>query len=536
MENTLYYGDNLDILRRYISDNSVDLIYLDPPFKSDQSYNILFKEKNGTESAAQIKVFEDTWHWDRKAEETYEEITEKGAQSIADLAIALRKFLGSNDMMAYLVMMAIRLVDLHRVLKDTGSIYLHCDPTASHYIKLLLDSVFGFKNYRHEIIWKCTSAHSNIKTYGNIHQTIYFYTKSDKFKFNIQYTPYDQEYVDTYYRYKDPDGRRFMSSDLVGHKGVNPIYEWRGITRPWRYPKERLDELEAQGRIFWTKKNFPRYKRYLDEMPGMPAQSMWTDILQVVSWSKEGLGYPTQKPEGLLERMINASSNEGDMVLDPFCGCGTTISVAEKLKRKWIGIDVTHLAISLMKHRLKDAFGDKVKFDVVGEPVDSKGAEALAKQDPYQFEWWALGLVGARPTGDDKKKGKDRGIDGYIYFHDEPQKTKKIFIQVKSGHVNPGQIRDLRGVVEREQAQIGVFITLSKPTRGMIKEAVSAGFYKSLGWGKDYSKIQILTIEELLEGKGIEYPPKTSVTFKKAEKHKADEHVQLSIEEKEKGS
>lgn len=533
MENTLYYGDNLDILRRYIPDDGIDLIYLDPPFKSNQSYNILFKEKNGTDSAAQIKVFEDTWHWDEKAEETYRKITEKAPQKVADLIIALRSFLGSNDMIAYLVMMAIRLVELHRVLKNTGSIYLHCDPTASHYIKLLLDAVFSSKNYRHEIIWKCTSAHSNTKTYGNIHQSLFFYTKSDSFLFNTQYAPYEQEYIDKYYRYKDVNGRRFLSDNLVGHKGINPEYEWRGITRPWRYPKKRLDELDKKGRIFWTKNNFPRYKRYLDEMPGMPAQSIWTDILQVVSWSKEGLGYPTQKPEALLERIINASSNEGDIVLDPFCGCGTSITVAEKLKRKWFGIDVTHLAISLMKHRLKDTFGDKVKFDVKGEPVDLRGAEELAKQDRYQFQWWALGFDGARPTESEKKKGRDEGIDGYIYFYDEPGKTKKIIIQVKSGHVNPSQIRDLRGTLERVRAQIGVFITLKEPTAGMKKEALSSGFYKSPGWNRDYPRIQILTIEELLEGKRIDYPPKTNVTFKKAERHKADEHKQLIIEEKE---
>jgi len=292
-----------------------------------------------------------------------------------------------------------------------------------------------------------------------------------------------------------------------------------------------MTELDAKGEIYYSKSGFPYRKNYLDLLPGQLAQNIWTDIKMTRSGS-ERLGYPTQKPEALLERIINASSNEGDIVLDPFCGCGTTITIAEKLKRKWIGIDITHLAISLMRHRLKDTFGDKVKYKVVGEPVDLRGAEELAKQDRYQFQWWALGLVGARPAENEKKKGADKGIDGYIYFHDEPQKTKKIIIQVKSGHVNPGQIRDLRGTIERAQAQIGVFITLNEPTTGMRKEAVSAGYYRSPGWNKNYPKIQILTIKELLEGKGINYPPKTSVTFKKAKKADVDEHVQLIIEEK----
>lgn len=544
MENTLYYGDNLDILRRYIPDKIIDLIYLDPPFKSDQSYNILFKEKNGTESAAQIKVFEDTWHWDKRAEETYVEITEKAPQRVADLIIALRSFLGSNDMMAYLVMMTIRLVELHRVLKDTGSIYLHCDPTASHYLKIVMDAIFEVKNFRNEIAWKRSAAHSDTKQgmrrCGRLHDTLLFYSKTDNLKWNPIYQAYDESYVKSFYRNIEPEtDRKYQLTDLTAAKpGGDTLYEFMGIKpksgRIWAYSKEKMYKMVKEGRIIQTAPGrMPRYKRYLDEMAGIPIQDLWTDIRPISSHAKERLGYPTQKPETLLERIIKASSNENDIILDPFCGCGTTITVAEKLKRKWIGIDVTHLAISLMKHRLKDTFGDKVKYEIIGEPVDSKGAAELAKQDPYQFQWWALGLVGARPAESERRKGGDKGIDGYIYFHDEYQKTKKIIIQVKSGHVNPGQIRDLRGVIEREKAQIGVFITLIEPTTGMKKEAVSAGFYNSPGWNKNYQRIQILKIKEILEGKRIDYPPKTSVTFKKAEKHKADEHEQLTIEEKE---
>jgi len=535
MENILYYGDNLDILRRYIPDESIDLVYLDPPFKSNQSYNILFKEKNGTNSAAQIKVFEDTWHWDRKAEETYIEITEEAPQRVADLIIALRRFLGSNDMMAYLVMMAIRLVELHRVLRDTGSIYLHCDPTASHYLKLVMDSVYGVKNYRNEIIWKRYSSHGNVyKNYGKIHDTIFFYTKTDKATWNQPYKELNKEYIEKFFRHIEPKTRRrYRLQNVINPNKDRPnlTYKWHGYLRVWKWTKEKMQELHNKGKLYYTSTGYPQLKQYLDESKGQKVQDVWDDIKPLSHSGRERLGYPTQKPESLIERIIETSSNEGNIVLDPFCGCGTTITVAEKLKRKWIGIDITHLAISLMRHRLRDTFGDRVKYKVVGEPVDLKGAEELAKQDPYQFQWWALGLVGARPADSEKKMGKDRGIDGYIYFHDEPQRTKKIVIQVKSGHVNPAHIRDLRGVVERENAQIGVFITLLPPTTGMKKEALSAGFYRSPGWGKAYPKIQIFSIEELFSGKSIEYPPKTSVTFKKAEKHNVEESKQLTIKE-----
>lgn len=489
MENTLYYGDNLEILREYIPNESIDLIYLDPPFKSDQSYNILFKEKNGTDSTAQIKVFEDTWHWDQKAEETFIEITENAPKKVADLIIALRSFFGSNDMMAYLTMMAIRLVELYGVLKDTGSIYLHCDPTTSHYLKLLMDAVFGPKNFRNEIIWCYKRWPSKQDNFQKMHDVILRYSKSKDVIWNKLYEDFTEQ----------------TKKRIKGGMKIEHI-------------------VGESGKILIRPTN--------EKSPGVAMCDYW-NIPMIAGQARERLGYPTQKPEALLERIINASSNEDDIIFDPFCGCGTTITVAEKLKRKWIGIDITHLAISLMRHRLKDTFRDKAQYKVVGEPVDLKSAEALAKQDPYQFQWWATGLAGARPAESEKKKGSDKGIDGYIYFHDEYLKTKKIIIQVKSGHVNPGQIRDLRGVIEREKAQIGVFITLIEPTAGMKKEAVSAGFYNSPGWNKNYQKIQILTITELLEEKRIDYPPKTSITFKKAEKHKADEHEQLTIEEKE---
>jgi len=534
MKNTLYYGDNLDILRRYIKDKTINLIYLDPPFKSNQDYNILFKERNGTKSAAQIKVFEDTWHWSEEAEEAYIEIVEELPKKIADLIKALRGFLGENDMMAYLVMMAIRLVELHRVLKDTGSIYLHCDPTASHYLKLVIDAVFGGKNFRNEVVWKRTDAKGNVqKKYGWIHDRLLFYTKTNKWIWNQQYIPYDKEYIEQFYNRIDRNGRRYQATDLTApmiRASKGQVYSWKGYTPPasrcFVYNKEKMTQLDKEERIEYTKKGCPRLIRYLDEMKGNKCPDIWPDIK--IAQKAERLDYPTQKPEALLERIIKANSNEHDTVLDPFCGCGTTITVAEKLKRKWIGIDITHLAISLMRHRLEDSFGEEVEYEVIGEPVDLRGAEELAKQDPYQFQWWALGLVGARPAESEKKKGADKGIDGYIYFHDEPKKdrTKAIVLQVKSGHVGASQIRDLKAVVEREKAQIGVFITLTDPTRGMKEEALKTGFYKS-PWGQ-HPKIQILTIKELLAGKKIDYPPRrqTDVTFKKAERKSKDSPVE----------
>lgn len=534
MKNTLYYGDNLDILRRYIKDESVDLIYLDPPFKSNQNYNVLFKERNGTQSSAQIKAFEDTWHWDRKAEDTYIEIVEKLPKKIADLVKALRSFLGENDMMAYLVMMAIRLQELHRVLKPTGSIYLHCDPTASHYLKLLMDAVFGAKGFRSEIVWRRSAAHSDSSGFGRLHDVVFFYSKSDDFFFQTQYQPYSEKYIAIHYRHQDTKGL-FLDDNLTakGLRGGGYSYNWKGKSGIWRCPIDTMKKHETEGRLYYTSKGNPRYKRYLHEMPGVPAQDIWTDIPPINSQAKERLGYPTQKPEKLLERIIRASSKEGNIVLDPFCGCGTAITMAERLKRKWIGIDITHLAISLMKHRLADSFGGQIEYQVIGEPVDLKSAEELANQDRYQFQWWALGLIGARPAKSEQKKGPDEGIDGYIYFHDDPKKkeTKEVIIQVKSGHVGSGMIDALKGVVEKKDAQIGVFITLEEPTKPMMVGAVSSGYYKS-PLGHNYPKIQILTIRELLEGKKIDYPSRTrgiDATFRKAERHK-EESKQKEIE------
>ena len=475
--NSLYYGDNLNILRRYVPDESVDLVYLDPPFNSKQTYNILFREKDGSQAASQIKAFEDTWQWDETAARAYEETIEAGGP-VAEAMIAFRQILGPNDMLAYLSMMAPRLVELRRVLKPTGSLYLHCDPTASHFLKLLLDSIFGPTNFRTEIIWKRTSAHSDTKQgrrqHGRIHDVLLFYTKTDDWSWNPVYTGYDREYVDDFYRFVEPDtGRRFQKDNLTAARpGGDTSYEWRvkrlvgkewladledewrkpvpgreykGVPpyhgRYWAYSKGKMQGFVREGRLVYSRSGMPRYKRYLDEMPGVSLQDVWTDIRP--AQGAERLSYPTQKPIALLERVIRTSSKEGATVLDPFCGCGTATAAAEKLGRRWIGIDITHLAISLIRYRLRDSFGNNCRFEIIGEPTSLQDATALAAQDPYQFQWWALGLAGARPI--EQKKGADCGIVGQLYFHDEGRggKTKKIIFSVKAGHVTVSQIRGL---------------------------------------------------------------------------------------------
>ena len=517
--NYLYYGDNLEVLRHHVKDETIDLVYLDPPFNSNQDYNVLFAE-HGTKAAAQIKAFEDTWQWDEEAARASEEAIETGGR-VSEVMQAFRTFLGTSDMMAYLAMMALRLVELRRVLKPTGSIYLHCDPTASHYLKMLMDAVFRPENFRNEILWKRTSGHSDARRFGRVHDTILYCVKTDEATWNRTFQPYDPGYVEQYYRYVDPDGRRWMSDNLSasGLQGGGYDYEWKGVRRVWRCPPETMERLDREGKIYYTKNGIARIKRYLDESQGLPVQDVVTDIEALRSWHGERLGYPTQKPEALLERFITASSNEGSVVLDPFCGCGTTIAAAQKLKRGWIGIDITHLAIVLIKHRLQDSYGDSIEktYKVIGEPVDLAGAKELADEDKYQFQWWALGQVAARPA--EEKKGADKGIDGRIYFHDEGAggKTKQIILSVKGGHVKVSDVRDLRGVIAREKAAIGVLISMEEPTKPMKQEAASAGFYDS-PWGGKHAKLQLLTVAEILDGKRIDAPPmkQTSRTYKQA--------------------
>ena len=596
---TLYYGDNLDILKRYLKDETIDLVYLDPPFNSAQNYNAFFHEKDGTDAASQIHAFEDTWHWDIETKKAYDAVTEQPGK-VSDVMQAFYTFLGGNDMMAYLTMMSSRLVELRRVLKPTGSLYLHCDPTASHYLKLLCDALFGKDRFLAEIIWKRSSAHNDAKQGrkqpGRIHDILLLYSKTDEWTWNWLYTEYDEEYTDSFYKHIEPEtGRRYRLGDITAPGGAdpakrNPHYEFLGVTRYWRYSKERMQELYKQGRIIQTKPGgVPAYKRYLDEMKGVSLQDLWTDITPIPAQAKERLGYPTQKPVALLERIIQASSNPGDVVLDPFCGCGTTIDAAEKLGREWIGIDVTQLAISLIKNRLQDTYGTRLKFvtgsesqnekgsarvpravsgvapdtsdarkmsnevigatpmtatgtvalpetslvRIIGEPTTPNEAATLAEDDKYQFQWWALGLVGARPV--EQKKGADHGIDGKILFRDDPKaaKPEQIIIQVKGGKTGVKDVRDLRGVLDREKAAIGILISLQPATGPMETEAASAGFYEHKTNKQKFPRLQLRTVKELMEGKGIERPTTvaaTDETFKKAPESKKKQHEQKALE------
>jgi DNA modification methylase len=521
-KNRLYYGDNLEVLKLYIKDESVDLVYLDPPFNSRQDYNVLFAEKDGSQSSSQIHAFEDTWEWNIDAQRAYEQIVEQGGR-VADALRAFKTFLFNSDMMAYLAMMAPRLVELRRVLKETGSIYLHCDPTASHYLKILMDAVFGPQFFVNEIIWKRYGAHNDVgqgsRHFGRIHDAILFYSKSLDRGWDQLFVPLSEEYVESTYRGKDERGV-FTTTPLTGPGGVqkgNPVFEWNGHTRAWRYSKDTMQKLHDEGRLHYSKTGYARQKLYLEESRGVPVQDIWVDVKPLTGAHAERLGYPTQKPEALLERILKASSNEGDVVLDPFCGCGTTVQVAQRLNRQWIGIDITHLAIGLIKKRLSDAFGPEIKqtYDVIGEPTDYAGAAQLAEENKYQFQWWALGQVGARPA--EQKKGADRGIDGRLYFHDdESGKSKQIIFSVKAGGVTVSQVRDLVGVLDREKAEIGVFLCFEPPTKPMLKEAAEAGFYKSTD-ATTYPKLQILTIQQILDGRQPEYPlHRRDATFKKA--------------------
>ncbi len=562
-ENLLCYGDNANFLRdkELFPDESVDLIYLDPPFNSKRPYNILFKDHKGTPSAAQIKAFDDTWKWDEVAQRNYEYIVTQpnfAPDGLKALMDTFGKFLGHSEMFAYLVQMATRLVMMHRVLKKTGSLYLHCDPTASHSLKMVLDAVFGAACFRNEIIWKRTHAHGGAQGYGRVHDVLLFYTASSAFTWNKQHVPYSDKYKESFFRFADPDGKRYRATILTGSgtRTGSSGKSWRGVDptasgRHWAIPgyvrnllpnpkrktvQEALDQLDAMGRILWPKKEggVPSFKQYLADFPGGELQDVWTHIPPISAAASERLGYPTQKPLELLKTVVAASSTGGDVVLDPFCGCGTTIDAVETLNREhpdqpprtWIGIDITHLAINLIKHRLA-RFEPAPKYKVIGEPEALEGAKELAIQNRYQFEYWALGLIGARPAKDERKKGADKGIDGsFNFIDDHTGKMKTVLIQVKSGHVGAAQIRDFRGVLDREKAEMGVFITLEKPTKKMTEEAVGAGHYHSPGWNKDYPRIQILTIEELLADPDRPHPRCLRVpqrvlgeTFKEGPKH-----------------
>ncbi len=504
--NVLYYGDNLDILREHIPDESVDLIYLDPPFNSKRSYNILFRESSGAASDAQIEAFEDSWHWGPMATKAYEEVVMGPHQKVARMLRAMVEGLGHNDVTAYLVMMAVRLVELHRVLKLSGSIYLHCDPTIGHYLKVILDSVFSPKRFINEIAWcyyigGCVSK----RAYGRRHDILLFYTKSDSYTFNWGeiLEPWSEK-GKAKFRYEDEKGRyRLMGRNLKD----SPIKSHRDVSPEWEKTHPHLV-----------------YRHYMKK--GRMGLDYW-NISPINQASKERIGYQTQKPQALLERIISASSNPGDIVLDPFCGCGTAMHAANKMERRWIGIDITYLAINLIERRMRDAFDD-IEIDVIGEPKDLASAHDLAKRDKWQFQWWALTKINAQPVAG-KKKGADRGIDGVIPFFAGPEEDyKRAIVSVKGGeHVGVAVIRDLVGVIERENEPIGILLSLVPPTQPMITEAAAAGLYESEFWGRKFPRVQIITIEEMFKGTRPELPWGKSPYAKAPKEHNPSTQLPL---------
>ncbi|MFT0745894.1 DNA methyltransferase [Synechococcus sp. RC10B2] len=517
-ENTLYYGDNLEVMRKYLPDECIDLVYLDPPFNSNRDYNLLFREQSGEPAQGQIKAFTDTWQWSERAYDEFCQTCPKPA--LVELVQGFVRTLGRNDLTAYLVMMAPRLVELHRVLKPTGSLYLHCDPTASHYLKVMLDVIFGARNFMNEIAWKRYAAHSLSQgRYDRISDRILFYCKDSRLSrtFNPPTEALSEEEINERFPHVEPEtGRRFQHVSLEqssnkSSAGETRIIQGRTVVSEigWRWSQETFDQRlkENPYLIYWTSTGRPRYKIYADEYKGKPVGDIWTDVPYLSSGDAERLGYPTQKPLALLERILQASSNEGDTVLDPFCGCGTAIVAAQKLNRRWIGIDITHLAIALIKYRLSDMFDLKEGEDyrVVGEPTTVAEARALAQQDRDEFQKWAIGLIPrARPYQD--KKGKDTGIDGVLFFKDDLKDPKRALIQVKSGRVSVKDVRDFRGVLEREGATLGLFVTLEPPTRDMVQEAEQAGFYTTPLGNLRIPRLQVRTVEELLAGTGFAIP------------------------------
>jgi adenine specific DNA methylase Mod len=539
--NKLYFGDNLDVLREHVGTESVDLIYLDPPFNSNASYNVLFREPSGVAAQAQAEAFRDTWEWGDGAANAYEDVMRLNGD-IALILSGLRKWLGENAMMAYLVMMAVRLIELQRVLKPSGSLYLHCDPVASHYLKIIMDAVFGHENFRNEVIWRRTSAHNKLsRQFGPIHDVLLFYSKTKDMFFQPGRTPYLRSYIDGQFRYDGKEGR-YRLNELTGSgtRTGDSGKPWHGYDptprgRHWALPlslkemlpkrlqnafmEEQFDYLAEEDLIVFSQSGRPTYKQYPGK--GVLYQDIWAyqpgtagvlyqddenGIDQDVKWldaEEERIGYPTQKPLGLLNRIIDSSSNEGQTVLDPFCGCGTTVEAAQTRGREWVGIDVTHYAITLIERRLT---GSGARYDVHGRPTDLAGARDLARRDKHQFQWWAAWRLGSQSYREEKR-GPDRGIDGNMFFHNGPYGTGRIIVSVKGGeHIGVQMVRDLRGVIERENAEMGVLVTLAAPTGPMQTEANSAGFVRKSAHDR-LPRLQIVTVEDMLANRMPRLPP-----------------------------
>jgi len=518
--NQLYFGDNIDVLRKLESE-SVDLVYLDPPFNSARNYNVIFARhgESAEGAAAQIHAFEDTWTWTHETQADYATyIAGLLPPRVADALTALRGLLGENDALAYLVNMAPRLMELHRVLRSTGTLWLHCDPTMSHYLKVLLDAIFDPRTFRNEVVWQRTTAkgYQTRKLAAN-HDVILVYGKTDRAQWNSDeaFLPYDEAELDektlSKYKYFDADGRRYRLADLTGPNDPRPnlTYEVMGITRRWRWARERMDQAIADGVVVQTRPGaVPQRKRYLDELRGKPLSDVWTDIPPLNSQAAERLGYPTQKPLALLERILRLASKPGDVVLDPFCGCGTTVDAAQKLDRTWIGIDVTYIAVDLILNRLKGTYGPDVlkSLQLDGVPRDVASAHALFERSAFEFERWAVAQIGAQPN---QRQGGDKGIDGLGRFtlDGSLDRLGRVVVSVKGGRtLNPAMVRDLSGTLEHERAELGVLITQYPPTHGMTDAANHAGTWIHPANGEVFPRVQIVTTTQLLDGRRPKLP------------------------------
>ena len=524
----LYYGDNLEVLRGrdrdgrpYIADQSVDLVYLDPPFNSNRNYSVIFNKHDVAEdeNKAQIQAFEDTWRWTHTTEAQYDEFIATAPMAIANALTAYRLLLGENDAMAYLVNMAPRLVELHRVLKPTGSLFLHCDPVMSHYLKILLDAIFGPANFVNDISWRRSANTSSIsKIFRRAHDCILFYAKSKQYQFNIQYGELSESGQE-HYEYEDENGRYSLPPLMVsGRRNGDTGKPWRGIDPSvrgkdgmhWVTTRDKLDAYEAQGLVYWPAKEggLPRLKFYEHQSKGVAMNDFWEDIPPINSQAKESLRYPTQKPLKLLERIISAASNPGDVVLDPFCGCGTSVDAAQRLGRRWIGIDITYIAVDLITKRLRHTYGDSIlkTFDVpYGLPKDVTAARALFAQSPFEFERWAVSLINAEPN---QKQVGDKGIDGVARF---PLGSKgqlgRVLVSVKGGKtLNPAMVRDLSGTVDTQKAAMGVLITLESATKGVQDAIDHGGVYTHPANGQKFPRLQHITVAELLADKKPQIP------------------------------
>ena len=517
----LYFGDNLDWLIK-MPDESVDLVYLDPPFNSKTAYNILYETPDNERGTAQAKVFRDTWEWGDEADDCFNRVLAHGGK-VAAIINALTDALGKKDTMAYLVMMAARLIEIRRVMKETSSLYLHCDPAASHYLKIILDAVIGPQSFRNEVIWQRTQAHGRAKRWGPIHDVILFYTASDNYVWNRVFQKYDQSYLDSHYRYNDQHGQyRLVTLDGPGTRKGSSGLPWRAVDpttkgRHWELPpdralpewfvhppgyadmsvQQRLDVLEDAGLIYWPPRGtLPQYKRYLSVSGGNPIQDIITDIDAINSQAQERIGYPTQKPIALLKRIIEASSNKGDVVLDPFCGCGTTVHAAAELERSWIGIDVSYYGVRLIQRRISDNFGTDYPIDIRGIPADLKSAQVLAETDHYGFQQWVVGELGCQ-LWNDGKKGADGGIDGEMWFYAGPTKPGRLLVQVKGGKkIGVPAVREFMNVLTEQKAQMGVFFSRAETTSDMRQAAHGFGYF-NIGSTR-YPRLQLITLSDWL--------------------------------------